>query len=70
MYAKTETCKEKRLRNKINYLHGPLIDDSPSYHGQAEHTSAREDKHLVVVTWRQTKANSLIGNRKTVLTIN
>lgn len=37
----------------MNYLHGPLIDDSLSYRGQAEHTSAQEDKHLVVVTWRQ-----------------
>lgn len=66
MHAKTETFKGKKLKNKMNYLHGPLIDDSLSYHGQAAHTSAQEDKHLVVVTWRQTKANSLIGNRKTV----
>lgn len=70
MHAKNETFKEKKLKNKMNYLHGLLIDDSLSYRGQAEHTSAQEDRHLVVVTWRQTKANSLMVNRKTVLAIN
>lgn len=65
MHAKNKTFQEKKLKNKINYLHGPLIDDSLSYRGQAERTSAQEDKHLVDVTWKQTKANSLIGNRKT-----
>lgn len=67
---KLKHLKRKKLKNKMNYLHGPLIDDSLSYHGQAAHTSAQEDKHLVVVTWRQTKTNSLIGNRKTVLAMN
>lgn len=53
MHAKNKTFQEKKLKNKINYLHGPLIDDSLSYRGQAERTSAQEDKHLVDVTWKQ-----------------
>lgn len=57
MHAKTKIFKEQKLKSKMNYLHGPLIDDSLSYRGQAAHTSAQEDKHLVVVTWRQTKTN-------------